>query len=123
MNNFKVIRPVLPATDMSAELKFFDLLGFKPVLDSQRYYDKLDYAVLQRDGLEIHVQLQQQKDLPTSDKAQTIRILVNDLSAIEKELIGKGFQFKRQDNTVWNTNEFRIHSPAHNAIVFQEDTR
>lgn len=123
MNNFKVIRPVLPATNMSAELKFFDLLGFQSIYDSQRYYDKLDYAVLQRDGLEIHIQLQQQKDLPTSDKAQTIRILVNDLNAIEKELSDKGFQFERQDNTAWDTNEFRVHSPAHNAIIFQEDSK
>ncbi|MCP9291384.1 hypothetical protein [Gracilimonas sediminicola] len=121
MKNFLNISPVLPANDLKAEIEFFERLGFKNVYDSLNYSDKLDYAVLHRDGQNVHLQFQFEKDMPAKDAAQQIKIWVNDLDALESEFREQGFDIKRRDNTPWGTNEFGFYSPAHNAIIFVQD--
>ncbi|WP_428235606.1 VOC family protein [Gracilimonas sp.] len=121
MKNFLIISPVLPANDLKAEIEFFERLGFKNVYDSLNYSDKLDYAVLHRDGQNIHLQFQFEKDMPAKNAAQQIKIWVNDLDALGSEFREKGFGIKRRDNTPWGTNEFGFYSPAHNAVIFVQD--
>ncbi|WP_421773192.1 glyoxalase/bleomycin resistance/extradiol dioxygenase family protein [Gracilimonas sp.] len=121
MNNFLNISPVLPANDIKAEIDFFERLGFENVYDSLNYSDKLDYAVLHRDGQNIHLQFQFESDMPDESNAQQIKIWVTDLDSLESEFKEKGFPIKRRNNTPWGTNELGFYSPAHNAIIFVQD--
>ncbi len=121
MKNFQNISPVLPANDLKAEIEFFERLGFENIYDSLNYSDKLDYAVLHRDGQNVHLQFQFEKDMPQKHNAQQIKIWVTDLDSLESEFRKKGFHIKRRDNTPWRTNEFGFYSPAHNAIIFVQD--
>ncbi|MBO6522888.1 MAG: hypothetical protein JJ971_03610 [Balneolaceae bacterium] len=121
MNNFKNISPVLPANDVKAELDFFEKLGFENVYDSLRYSDKLDYAVVARDGQFLHIQFQFEEDMPSKNAAQQTKIWVNDLDILEKEFSESGFEIKPRNNTPWGTDEFGFYSPNHNAIIFVKD--
>ncbi len=121
MPNFKNISPVLPANNVKAEIEFFEKLGFKNVYDSLNYSDKLDYAVVSRDGQFIHIQFQFEEDMPSKNAAQQIKIWVEDLETLHQEFEEAGFEIKRRDNTAWGTNEFGFYSPNHNAIIFVKD--
>ncbi len=121
MSNFKNISPVLPANNVEVEIEFFEKLGFTNVYDSLNYSGKLDYAVMHRDGQNIHIQFQYGKDMPPRNATQQIKIWVEDLDALQTEFEEKGFEIKRRDNTPWGTNEFGFYSPNHNAIIFVHD--
>lgn len=121
MPNLKNITPVLPANDVKAEIEFFEKLGFTNVYDSLRYSDKLDYAVLFREGVGVHLQFQFEEDMPKKNAAQQIKIWVEDLDTLHKEFEEKGFEVRRRDKTAWGTNEFGFYSPSHNAIIFVQD--
>jgi catechol 2,3-dioxygenase-like lactoylglutathione lyase family enzyme len=121
MKNFLNISPVLPVNDIKAEIEFFERLGFKNAYDSLNYTDKLDYAVMNRDGQNVHLQFQFEEDMPSKNAAQQIKIWVTDLDALETEFKENGFAIKRRNNTPWGTHEFGIYSPAHNAIIFVQD--
>lgn len=121
VNNLKSVTPILPATDVKAEIEFFERLGFTNVYDSLRYSDKLDYAVLFREGVGFHIQFQFEKDLPPKNAAQQVKIWVEDLDSLEQEFEKKGFEIRRRDKTPWGTNEFGFYSPAHNAVIFVKD--
>lgn len=121
MNNFKNISPVLPAKNVEAEIGFFEKLGFKNIYDSLQYSDKLDYAVVYRDGQNIHIQFQFEEDMPSQNAAQQIKIWVEDLDTLHKEFEENGLKVERRDNTPWGTDEFGFYSPNHNAIIFVKD--
>ena len=121
MNNFQNISPVLPANDVKAEIEFFEKLGFETTYDSLQYSDKLDYAVVARDGQFLHIQFQFEEDMPSKNAAQQIKIWVNDLDVLEKEFSESGFEINRRDNTPWGTDEISFYTPNHNAIFFVKD--
>ncbi len=122
MKNFKNISPVLPANDIEGEIEFFEKLGFTNVYDSLNYSDKLDYAVLSRDGQFIHIQFQFEEDMPSKNAAQQIKIWVENLDILQKEFEESGFQTTRRNNTPWGTHEFGFYSPNHNAVIFVRET-
>ncbi len=121
MANFQNISPVLPASDIKSEIKFFEKLGFTNVYDSSRYSDKLDYAVVHKEGQYIHLQSHVEPKVPFQNTAQQIKVWVNDLDILQKEFEEKGFEINRQSNTAWGTDEFGFYSPNHNAIIFVKD--
>lgn len=121
MVDFKFIAPVLHAVDLKTEIEFFEQLGFEMVYNSLSYSDKLDYAVMHRDGVTFHIQFQFEKDMPPENAGFQVRITLTGLNKLQKELEVKGFEIKRRDSTPWGTNEFGFYSPAGNAIIFQED--
>lgn len=121
MNNLLNVSPVLPANDVKAEIEFFEKLGFKNVYDSLRYSDKLDYAVVARDGQFLHIQFQFEEDMPSKNVAQQIKIWVYDLEILQTEFEEAGFEIKRQDNTPWGTDEISFYTPNHNALFFVKD--
>jgi hypothetical protein len=121
MSNLLNISPVLPANDIEAEISFFEKLGFEKVYDSLRYGDNLDYAVMHREGQNIHIQFQFEKDMPSKKSPQQTKIWVKDLDALHVEFEQSGFSIKRRDKTDWGTNEFGLYSPNNNAIIFVED--
>lgn len=120
-DNLKNITPVLPANDVKAEIEFFERLGFTNVYDSLKYSNKLDYVVLFREGVGIHIQFQLDEDIPSKDTAQQFKIWVEDLDVLHKEFEEKGLEIKRRDNTPWGTNEFGLYSPSYNAVIFVKD--
>lgn len=121
MPTLKHITPVLPANDVQAEIEFFEKLGFTNVYDSLNYSDKLDYAVLFREGVGFHIQFQFEEDMPSKNASQQIKIWVEDLDALQNEFEEAGFEIKRRDNTPWGTNEFGFYSPNYNAVIFVQD--
>lgn len=121
MPDFKFIAPVLHAVDLKTEVVFFENLGFEMVYSSLSYSDKLDYAVMHRDGVTFHIQFQFEKDMPPENAGFQIRITLTDLDSLQKEFEEKGLEIKRRNSTAWGTNEFGFYSPAGNAIIFQED--
>ncbi len=121
MSNLKVIRPVLPANNMNLEVKFFNQLGFDFVYDKHSYFSNLNYVILQKDGLEIHIEKRGPTGVYDENNTQSMRIVVENLDTIEAELAKNGFEIKRNNNTPWKTNEFTLYSPGNNAVIFQED--
>lgn len=121
MTNFKFIAPVLHAVDLKTEIEFFEKLGFDMIYSSLQYSDTLDYAVMHRDGVTFHIQFQFEKDMPPENAGFQVRITLNDLDSLHKELEDKGFEINRRNGTDWGTDEFGFYSPAGNAIIFQQD--
>lgn len=123
MSNIKLIRPVLSAKNLKQEVLFFEKLGFVPLYDSVQYYEKFDYAILEKNDVQLHLQSGKlESDFGrAATNTQTIRIIVDNLDEAEQELAKKGFPVSRQHNTRWNTNEFTLYSPSHNAVIFQQD--
>ena len=118
MTTFKGIIPILPANNVKAEIKFFERLGSTNVYDSLQYSDTLDYACMQLEGIQFHIQFQFTEDILLKKAGQQIKIWVEDLEALHKEFKEKGFDIKRRDKIPWGTNEFGFYTPAHNAIIF-----
>lgn len=121
MTNFKFIAPVLHAVDLKTEIEFFEKLGFDMIYSSLQYSDTLDYAVMHRDGVTFHIQFQFEKDMPPENAGFQVRITLNDLDSLHKELEDKGFEINRRNGTDWGTDEFGFYSPSGNAIIFQQD--
>lgn len=117
----KFISPVLASADVARDVKWYEeKLGFKNVYDSSAYQDgKIDYAVIGRDNLFMHLQFQFPEDMISTD----VKFEVENIELLYQELIDSGVikeeQIRRQ--TPWNTSEVSFFDLSRNRITFLED--
>lgn len=117
----KFISPVLASADVERDVKWYEeKLGFKNVYDSSAYQDgKIDYAVIGRDHLYMHLQFQFPEDMISTD----VKFEVENIELLYQELIDSGVikeeQIRRQ--TPWNTSEVSFFDLSRNRITFLED--
>lgn len=118
---FLHVSPVLGSVDVARDVQWYESqLGFKNVYDSSHYQKgPLDYAVVGRQGLLLHLQFQYPKDMISTD----VRFEVQYIEGIIKEFMEKGIldPAKVTRKTPWNTCEFRLLDPSGNRIAFFED--
>ena len=117
----KYLSPVLSSEDISRDIEWYqEKLGFKNVYDSSAYQKgKVDYAVLGRDNLFIHLQFQFPNDMTSTD----IKFEVENIEALYKELLDTGIITEKNINrkTSWNTSEACFFDLSGNRITFLQD--
>jgi hypothetical protein len=112
--------PVLPSQNIERDLKWYhEKMGFESVFADHMY------AVIQREGLYLH--LQWHADTPDDPLlgGSVIRIVVKNIGPMFEEFVKRGTvnpdQFRA--NTPWQTNEFGFFDLNSNAIFVVEDAR
>jgi uncharacterized glyoxalase superfamily protein PhnB len=118
---FLHISPVLASANVQRDVDWYEeKLGFKNVYDSSKYQEgPLDYAVLRRQNLIIHLQFQFQDDMTSTD----VKIEVQNIDPLFDEYVTAGIV--KPDamirKTPWNTFEFGLFDASGNRITFIED--
>lgn len=112
------IEPVLPSQDISRDVAWYaERTGFQSV-----FHDRM-YAVLQRDGVSIH--LQWHADTPDDPLlgGSVIRIFVDDIKFWFEEFVANGTVMADalRLHTPWGTHEFGFHDLNRNAIFIVQD--
>jgi catechol 2,3-dioxygenase-like lactoylglutathione lyase family enzyme len=112
--------PVLPSQNIERDLQWYrEKMGFEPVFSDHMY------AVIQREGLYLH--LQWHADTPDDPLlgGSVIRIVVKNIRPMFEEFVERGTvkedQFRA--NTPWQTNEFGFFDLNNNAIFLVEDAQ
>ena len=118
---FLYMSPVLASPDVSRDIGWYEnKLGFKNVFDSSAYQKgTIDYAVVGRQNLFLHLQFQYPKDMTSTD----VRFQVEHIEQIIEEYITKELITSEKVNwkTAWGTKEFGVFDPSGNRISFFED--
>ena len=118
---FLHVSPVLASSSVQRDVDWYtEKLGFTNVYDSTRYQDgPMDYAVIGRQGLYLHLQFQYPKDMVSTD----VKFEVKNIDPLITEFVEKGIlrMDKVHKKTPWNTTEFGIKDPSGNRITFLED--
>lgn len=120
---FLHVNPILPSADVERDIKWYDeKLGFRCTYNSGVYEDSkpLNYAVLSRQDIFIHMQFQYPEDLAKMRGFQ-IRIQVENITPIFEEFKAKGVVKELRMNTPWGTSEFGFYDLNKNGIFFYED--
>ena len=96
--------PVLPTTNMSQATRFYGQLGF------QVLHQEAEYAIVKRDGVELHVWLCQD---PALAENSSCRIQVAGIEALYQEYQIKGLLASNAAvrHTHWGTKEFVVFDP------------
>lgn len=112
--------PVLASENVARDIEWYEQkLGFKNVYDSTAYSDNpVDYAVLGRQDLYLHLQFQFPQDMTSTD----IRFQVKNIQPIFQEYLAKDL-FKEDAlwETAWGTREFGFFDLSGNRLTFFED--
>jgi catechol 2,3-dioxygenase-like lactoylglutathione lyase family enzyme len=118
---FLFMCPVLASSDVARDISWYEgKLGFKNVFDSTDYSDgPVDYAVLRRQQLILHLQYQFPKDMTSTD----VRIEVKHIQPLFREYLAKEVVKAEamRLKTPWGTNEFGLFDPSGNRLTFLED--
>ncbi|MDH3651329.1 MAG: glyoxalase superfamily protein [Saprospiraceae bacterium] len=118
---FLHLSPVLASADILRDVRWYEeKLGFRNTFDSSNYQEgKIDYAVVGRQGLYLHLQFQYPQDMTSTD----VRIQVKNIDPIFQAYLSKGVVIPEvmKRETVWGTNEFGLFDPSGNRITFFED--
>ena len=118
---FLRLSPVMASSDVPRDIEWYEsMLGFKNVYDSSAYQEgKIDYAVLGRQNLFVHLQYQFPKDMTSTD----VRIQVKNIDPIFEEYVNTGVipKDRMRRSTGWHTDEFGLFDPSGNRITFFED--
>ena len=105
---FLCLSTVMASAEVSRDVEWYEnKLGFKNVFDSSAYQEgPIDYAVIGRQKLFLHLQFQFPKDMTSTD----VRIEVKNINPIIEECVEKGVIKSEQVNrkTPWKTDEFSI---------------
>ena len=117
---FLKVNPILPCQDMTQSIAFWQKLGFTNIFDSINYGEEpVNYAVLRRDGLCVHLQ---HFDEIEKQYSPQIRFEVQAVDALWEEFKAVGILDGSTvlRTTPWNTREFGIFDPNKTGITFFE---
>ena len=119
------IHPVLAARDVAASVRFYSLLGF--VLAFQDDADAPRYAVLQRDGIELHLQWADAGQWIEGLDRPACRFMVADVDTLHAQFVASGAvnavssdgsPWAAPADTPWGTREFHLRDPGDNSLQF-----
>jgi catechol 2,3-dioxygenase-like lactoylglutathione lyase family enzyme len=116
----KQVQPVLPVRNIDAAVEFYvGRLGFSLVF---KISGEPGYAVIRRDGVELHLQWHDPSEWSLTDRPM-LRFLVADVDTLFKELQPKGVFHERTAlrATPWHTREFAFYDPDRNGLTFYVD--
>lgn len=118
---FLHISPVLASADVARDIAWYEQkLGFTNVYDSTHYSDgPVDYAVLGRQNLFLHLQFQFPEDMTSTD----VRFQVQNINPLIDEYLRSGVLEQKHvhERTAWNTKECVFFDLSGNRLTFFED--
>lgn len=118
---FLSLSPVLASANVARDIRWYEeKLGFKNVFDSTHHSaEPVNYAVLGRQGLYLHLQFQFPKDMTQTD----VRIQVKNIRPIFETYVASGAlaESAMRLQTAWGTNEFGLFDLNRNRLTFFED--
>jgi catechol 2,3-dioxygenase-like lactoylglutathione lyase family enzyme len=119
------IHPVLAASDVTASAQFYGRLGFTLAFQDQATDPK--YAVVRRDGVELHIQWAGADQWEYPVDRPNYRFIVSDVDALYQEFLGSGIisaltgqgsPWAVPGDTPWGTREFHLRDPGQNGLQF-----
>lgn len=123
----QAVHPVLAAREVAVSVQFYRLMGF--ALDFQDAASDPKYAVMSRDGAEIHLQWADPGQFAYPTDRQACRFIVNDVDALHREFTAsgavcadtsRGSPWAAPGDTPWGTREFHLRDPAENCLQFYQ---
>ena len=116
----KAVQPVLGARDVAATVHWYvERLGFTCRFDDGGA--PIRYAGISRDGVELHLQWQDDRYFPPpGDDAPSYRFLVDDPDTLHAECTGqRGLRpTAALRDTPWGTREFGVYDPNGHGLHF-----
>ncbi len=116
------IHPVLPVKDVVEALDFYvNRLGFKiGFADDSK---NPTYAGILRDGIEIHLQMQDGAQWEIEVDRPMLRIVTQNIEALYDEYSEKDVFHPHTllRETAWGTREFAFYDPFNNGLTFYRD--
>ena len=107
--------PVLPSTDLEASLSFYETkLGFR------RHIDSDDYAGVERDGVQIHLWLCDDRSISERTSCRINMSGVDTLFALcrDRGAVDPDATIEEQP---WGFREFSVRDPSGNVVIFAEE--
>lgn len=117
----RAVHPVLPSKDVQAAIDFYvQRLGFK--LLGQDSKSSPRYAVIGRDGVELHIQWHDPNEWSAVERPM-LRFFVPAVDALFDEYEDKGVFHARTAlrDTEWGTREFAFYDLDRNGLTFYRD--
>lgn len=121
----EAVHPVLMARDVGASVAFFAKLGFALLFEDSPASPR--YAVVKRDGCELHLQWQDASQWDGSRDRPAYRFLVEDVDLLFDEFRAAGAApddscprspWAAPGDTPWGTREFHLRDPGGNVLQF-----
>lgn len=120
----EAVHPVLMSRNVSASIRFYQRLGFSLRFQDRRRDPR--YAVVARDGVELHLQWQGEAQWAHSIDRPTYRFVVQDVDALFRALCSAGAladqtgesPWRAPGDTPWGTREFHVRDPDGNGLQF-----
>lgn len=121
----EAVQPVLMSRDVDRSIRFYIRLGF-----SETFRDRGDdprYAGVARNGVELHLQWQDETQWAYPIDRPTYRFVVSDVDGLFEELVENGAidggdslgsPWERPGDTPWGTREFHVRDPDGNGLQF-----
>jgi hypothetical protein len=111
------VHPVLASRDVEASVRYYALLGFACAFQDRA--DAPRYAVIQRDGVELHVQWHDASHWNHPGDRPTYRFIVDDVDRLSADF-DKIPDLDRTavGDTPWGTREFHVRDPDQNGLQF-----
>lgn len=120
MPKLGAITPILRIFDIAKAQEFYvGFLGFE-IQWEHRFDDNAPlYMAVSRDGCILHLSEHHGDGAPGA----ALRIQVEDIAALHRELIGKKYRFARPglEDTPWKSREISVADPFGNRLHFYEE--
>jgi hypothetical protein len=111
------VAPGMPTTDMERTLRHYARMGF-----ATRIYEDDGFAILTRDGVELHFSLRTDHDPKRT--AACVYVRVDDVDALHRELVAAGVPLRRVPyDTDHRMRELPHIDPDNNMIIFGSPMR
>ncbi len=120
---FKEVHPILPVTDLEAAVRYYtERLGFELAFRDPSAPDA--YVGVRRGGVELHLQLQREADMPNPGTLM-LRFIVDDPDALHAEYEANGVLRDGEGTAVedkpWGTREFAFIDLNKHGLTFYRD--
>jgi predicted enzyme related to lactoylglutathione lyase len=114
----EAVHPVLMVRDVPRTIHFYGTIGF--TLKGQDDSADPRYAVMQRDGVELHFQWHDAKEWTYPNDRPTYRFLVHDVDGLHAQFVATmaSPDIKAPFDSPWGTREFHLRDPDLNGLQF-----
>lgn len=113
----RTVQPVLMVREMPRAVRFYESIGF--TLRGQDDPKNPRYAVIARDGVELHLQWHDAKEWEYPNDRPTYRFPVSDVDGLHESFSAIGpLDMTAVWDTGWGTREFHLRDPDLNGLQF-----
>jgi catechol 2,3-dioxygenase-like lactoylglutathione lyase family enzyme len=125
VSRIEAVHPVLMSRDVAASIRFYQRLGFSLTFQDRPLDPR--YAGVARDGVELHLQWQDEAQWAFPIDRPTYRFVVQDVDALYAALRSAGAlegqapgnsPWLAPGDTPWGTREFHLRDPDGNGLQF-----